>query len=513
MGYAPADYNIGGKLFISVLVALLLGYLWACFEKERNPLDVLKLVSSGETPPAPPNPSPKKTSTPAPIPPKAPPATPVADPVPKADPAPRVTPASPAIGKSLSPAEVTSLFASIDEQVRRGRILEAREKINAQNKFLIPADSVGRFREYEERVDRYYKLTQETTRGGMIDLPQLWQLFPRSTPGKLVVKILDDQAGSIYYETITGIRSSAKKSDFEIKKLEAPYARAELRDELRKQAGYKGIDAVLDPGQPALYRDKPGKKATGLQFFDLADFCTRNGFNDEIIPLFDEALRRDPDLLRTVHETKADRMVNVLLYFLGINSASDAEKTLDILKERYADARPYQEKVAGDSETQAMIQILLKKGGPIAKVNPTTPPVPNPNPPNPTPQPPVPQPPIPQPPTPQPPTPPEPVDPGPVANPLEGYPMKAREFVGKGDVHFEEAMKHLRRSDPNTNPEGWADENKKALELFMKANSECFLPAQDMFARGAVPQSLLDRVRDTQQRARLCRIRSVSSKK
>ncbi len=523
MPYQTADYNVGGKLFLAVLAALLLGYLWACFENNRNPLEVAKLFSSSEPPP-PPSPAKPKPSPPPPTPVKPAAAPPAADPVPKPDPAPRVTAPERGALKTMSPAEAAAIFSSIDENLRRGRILEAREKINSTNKLLLPESEIGRFRDYEERVGKYYQLAQETSKG-IIDMPQLYQLITRGALGKLVVKILSDKDGTISYETITGIRSTGKRSDFEsIRKLEPPYARAEIREELKKQAGYKGIDAILEPGQPSVYRERPGKKATGLQFFDLADFCARNGFNDELVPLFDEALKRDPDLLNTVHETKAERMVNVFFYFLGTKSAKDAEMTLGILNERYADSRAYREKVAGDKETQDMIQHLLK--GPVAIAQPVrpTPPAPDPvprppavkeRPANPVPQPQPPQPIPPQPPPPQPlPPAPEPAVEPPPGNGIMGtLPAKTREFVAKGDAYFQQGMAHLRRSDLNTNPEGWAEENKKALELFMKANNEGYLPAQNMFGKGPVPRSLCDKVRETTMLASLCRKRSVTARK
>jgi len=57
-------------------------------------------------------------------------------------------------------------------------------------------------------------------------------------------------------------------------------------------------------------------------------------------------------------------------------------------------------------------------------------------------------------------------------------------------------MKHLRRLDPEANPTGWADENKKAHELFIKASEECYVPAADAFKARDVPLQLLDRIRE-----------------
>ena len=53
---------------------------------------------------------------------------------------------------------------------------------------------------------------------------------------------------------------------------------------------------------------------------------------------------------------------------------------------------------------------------------------------------------------------------------------------------------------------------KKALKLFMQANGEGFMPAQDLYATG-VPMALLDRVRETSMRTALCRKRSVSTRR
>ena len=94
----------------------------------------------------------------------------------------------------------------------------------------------------------------------------------------------------------------------------------------------------------------------------------------------------------------------------------------------------------------------------------------------------------------------------------DGTNAKISDFVVKGDRLFNEAMVHLRNSDPSINPDGWADENKKALKLFMQANGECYLPAQDSYSSG-IPTQLLDRVRETSMRTALCRKRSVSTRR
>jgi hypothetical protein len=89
-----------------------------------------------------------------------------------------------------------------------------------------------------------------------------------------------------------------------------------------------------------------------------------------------------------------------------------------------------------------------------------------------------------------------------------GTPPEVLELVARGDRNFDEGMKHLLNSDPGVNPDGWSQENSKALELFKKANAESYLPAQERYTTGW-PLPLLDRVRETTMRVALCRKRSV----
>lgn len=119
-----------------------------------------------------------------------------------------------------------------------------------------------------------------------------------------------------------------------------------------------------------------------------------------------------------------------------------------------------------------------------------------------------------------PPVAPSPSDPGPgddrPSNPttiaLVDAPPKVSALVAQGDKYYAEAERHLNASNPQDNPTGWTDENKKALELFNKAQKDCYLPAQDAYGNASIPTAVLDRVRETGLRLRVCRIRSVSSR-
>jgi hypothetical protein len=521
------SYGFGGKLIGAVILALLGGYIWACVETGRSPLAVLHLFDSKEDPePAKTPPPPKKESKPEPIAAKKPEPPKPVEPVvaKKPEPAPLAGP------RLYSPADMSILFNETDDLIRRGKFFDARNKIANASRLQVPPDSQTKFTEYEIRVNKLHNLLLETTKGGTIEMPKMTRILIKNG-GKLIVKILNETADAVTYETLTGIRSRITKDNCEkVEPLEAVYARVEVNNELKTQAGYKGLVLEADPMKPLTLKDKPGRTATGLQIFDLADFCARNGANNHLLPLFEEALARDPDLLVTVHETKADRMVEVLIYFLSINSAADARRTADLLRDRYSDTKSYKDRVVADADINAAMDSVLKRGKPLAKLDsaPHPKPVPetarpaDPKPTSPSPDTPRPvEDPKPATPEPAPPKPAEevvrntdpekPLEPTAVAMP-EGTSTKIADLVSRGDKYYNEAMVHLQASNPAVNPDSWADENHKALVLFTQAAKECFGPAQEMYPSG-VPTALLDRFRETTMRMALCRKRSVSTRR
>jgi hypothetical protein len=491
------DFHFGGKLFLAILLALALGYLWACVEAGRSPLDIVNLFK--ESPPAAPV-AKKELPTTKPVAPKKvepPKSAPIA--VKKAPPA-----ALPIPGPRMySAIEMGGLFKDLDEHLRRGRFFEAREKLQNTSRLMIPQDAMAKFTGYDDRVGLYHALLMETTKGGTIDkMPQMTQVLIKNA-GKLVVKVLSENEETLTYETLMGIRSKiAKNRCEEIKPLTPVYASVEVSLELKKQADYRGLAVETEPGKPMVLKDQPGRKTTAIQIFDLADFCARNGANDKLVPLFDEALRRDADLLATVHETKADRMVEVLFYFVSVKSASDVARTSDILRERYADTKSYRERVAGDPEVKPLMEFALvrKPAEPVAKPAENTQPVPDP--------------------APVQPEPPEieritepgrPIEPTSVSMPVGTAPAIV-DLISRGDKFFIQAKQHLEASNPAINPNDWADENKKALEFFVKANQDCYLKAQNFYVDGSPPMPLLDRVREATMCTALCRKRSVRSR-
>jgi hypothetical protein len=391
-------------LFVATAVALLLGYLWACVDGGRNPLDPVRLIWGRP---------PEVVQRPSADPPKPKPPL-------------------------LSPEEMSIRFSSIDESLALGRIPEAQEKVRAIDRLLVPEPSMDRLRGYERRVDRYGALLLETSRGGLIERPRLWALAVEGGAVQFV-RGLTRENGRVCFETLRGRRSSVKESDVRSQEpLEETSARAEVRGELVRLAAAAGIEVWGDPGGPASCREAAGRSAGGLAFFDLADFCARNGANEEIVPLFDEGLRRDPDLVRTVREARAGRLVDVFRYFRVIRASDDARRTLEILKDRYADTEAF--KRIDDQDPVLVVDEVEKPS-----------------------------------------------------------PGKAGELTALGDRLVDEARAVLRRSDPQGDPAAWAAASDRAIELLMKAISEGYLPAQETYSKGGIPKPLLDRVRETQK--------------
>lgn len=409
MGPAHPAPDVGGRLFVAASVALLLGYLWACVDGGRSPLDPVRFL--WDRPP-------ETVRQPLKVKPKTP---------------------GPERGPALFTAGEMSLrFASIDESLAHGRIPEAQEKVRAIDRLLVPEPSMERLRGVERRIERYMALLQETSRGGLVERPRLWALAMEGGAVELV-RVQTREDGRVCFETLRGRRSSVKESDVRsLQPLDEPSARAAVREELARIAAEAGIEVSGDPGGPTSFRERAGRRVGGLAFFELADFCARNGANEDVVPLFDEGLRRDPDLVRTVREARAGRLVDIFRYFRVIRASDDARRTLEILKDRY-----------GDTEAFRRID-----------------------------------------------------DPDPVeaaGKPEAPSPGKAGERTALGDRLVEEARSVLRRSDPRGDPAAWAAAIDRAIELLMKANGEGYLPAQETYPEGGVPKPLLDRVRETQK--------------
>jgi len=495
MARRGSDFHFAGKLVVVLVLAAIGGFVWAMWETGRGPGDILKLFGGGETAAV----EPAKKDAAKETPPPPPPATKKDTP----KDLPKDAPKQPA--KGYSAVEMESLFRDVDGKLAAGRIKEARDRIAGFNRLLVPPEHAARFRELETKTDLCHKLLQETSPGAAVPLPEMAEIVTLVGTRGILVKNLVEMGDEYAYETLTGIRSRLPKAQVrELTKLTETGRRMAAVDyELERLCQSRGVYATRAPNGMVFTAPV---SVTGMAFFDLADFCARNGHNARLVPLFEESHRRDPGILATVHESKADRMVNVFFYFLSLHSKDDARTAYAILKTRYRDTKSYRDRIESDTDVVDGYQVLV--GEKIAKAlpppRPEDPPVKPP--PDPEPDPPV-----------KPPPTVEGSDPKPVttgATPLpDGAPDAAARCVRQGDGYYDEARKHLLNSDPNLNPDGWAAENKRALDLFTRA-FEQYEAAQNAYDKAgqSVPSSLLKRFRETQMSRSLCRKRAVSSK-
>jgi hypothetical protein len=407
-------------------------------------------------------------------------------------------------------SELSAIHQGVDDLVRRGKFLQAAEKLREVKRPRVPPGDLAKLAEVEQRVAGYAGLLLETAAGNTFDPPSLARIAIKNG-GKPVGRIVKNDDRFLLYETLTGIRSRLEKERLDtLTPLTAQESSAEVQTEFRRQCGNRMLMLQTVPGKPPDWKELGGKTVTGAQYFALAEFAARNGAGEYLAGLFDLAVARDPEIRATAHAAKGERLVNQLFYALTVNQMPQANYALDALTTRYRDTAPYREKLFADKETSEIVKVLLKRDLPEpkilavaepAKTAPSDkPPVAGPLTPPPTPDP-----------LPLPPPEPAPAPPGVVVTAIRlpaGTPPDVVELVARGDKNFDEGMKHLLNSDPGSNPDGWSKENGAALVLFKKANDEGYLPAQDKFSTGW-PQPLLDRVRETTMRIALCRKRSV----
>ncbi len=498
-------FHFGAKLFGCLIVAAVCGFAWALFESGRTPGDIISLFRGPEETPG----AGASTDTPPPK-----PGASIKD---AAPPKSVVPPPPKPSANEYTDANMQSLFVSVESLLKQGRIQEAHKKIEETNRLLVPSAHRGTFGALVSRVENSHALLQETNPGAAIPFPAMHELRTAEGVRAIIVKNLVEAGNEYSYETLTGIRSRLPKSQVrELTPINDRGRQAAAVDyELEKLCMYRNVTIEKGAAGCAFLA---GAKVNGLAFFDLADFCARNGHNTRLAPLFDEARKRDPGIQQTVHEEKADRLVNVFFYFLSLHAKEDARLVYKILQARYANTRAYRDKVAGDGDVVDGYQVLV--GEKIAAAVPPPPPKsgdPVPPPTQPDPPPTDPDPPRPPPTDPDPPptyvdddAPPDPSQKTTLAS---GAPDAAIKACSQGDAYFEQAMKHLRRSDPVANPSGWGSENKKALELFGKAWA-CYETAQRELEKAAmgIPQNLLRRARDTTMSRALCRKRAVSTR-
>ncbi len=502
-------FALGGKLILVIMAAISGGFLWAMWETGTSPTALFKALSSatgtdetsgaGGTSAGDPANNPAKDPVKQPD--KDPSKPPDKDPVKPKDP-PKETP------KTYLASHMTLLFTEVESALRDGKIRAARDAVDKINKLLVPTEFLSKFSDVETRVRRLWKLVLETTPGSLIDSPEMAHILIKGggTHGLYVKNVVE--TGSEYrFETLDGIRSRKAKADIEsFEKLDRFKGLAAVNVELERKAGYKGIVLKTEGGRMT-FEHKKGTTVEGISYFELADFCARNGANRCLPPLFDKSFELDAGIIDTVHENKAEALVNVMIYFISIRSKEDAKWTRDVLVGRYRETRAFQEKVEKDDELKKTYESLFSEPLAVARTPDKTPDKPDKQPDQPA---------TPDPDPPPPPPPPtENTEPnnerGPVSLPADTS-QKVKDLCKKGDEAYKSAMEHLLNSDPNSNRDGWAAENRKALEFFTAA-FQSYQAAQESYGEARVPQALLNRFNEVQMCRAMCRKRSVSTKK
>lgn len=460
MAYAsPPGFRFGQKLTIVLLLTCVAGFVLAMVER-RPWMRVNTAPPVPEELPVQPDP-PVSTEEPE-----------------KEDPG----PASPFLaGKRLD-----VLFKEVDLKILRAEYDAAAEQLDRVKEIHVAQkERRATLRSWKSRVRIFRELVRETRKGRIIPMPGMTRLELKNG-GKIVARSLLDREGSYSLEEITGIRSRIDKGDVaRIKKLDPRTAFWEIWEKLKVLCAPFGIEARDEKENDLFvfrFELEKGRSVSGERFFALADFCVSNGANRLVTTLFDEALKRDRNLVKKMHEKKGDRLVSLLLYFLSVPSPADVEYLFnEVLQPRYSDTGAFRERLRNDPESLDRLAMILEKPVDLEPDGKEDPPA-------------------------------SPGKPATEESLPEATPDGIRKTIHRGDEYYREAMKHLLRSDPSKSQETWGGENRKALDLFRKA-AGAYAEAQEGYEGTAnIPSALLNRFRETQIRISLCRKRSVSGR-
>lgn len=397
--------------------------------------------------------------------------------------------------KKVEPAQMTQqqfkdLLTMIDRTIKRGELDAARAELAKTDRSRIPDGLTNEWNAVNARLKLYFALVAETNMGRLSQPPKVYELL-LDTGGQMIVKISTSDDKYIYFETLTGIGSSIETSRLKAPPKELTSGQAVARMEETLISKCKSRNIIVDEVDYLItgFRDSPSRPAAAISFFDMADYCVEHGLNDKAVMLLDEAIKRDQDIVRTVHEEKAKRLLDLLWFSIQIKATDDARETFEKLNSKYSDTVAF-----------AMNRDKLKqhygpavKEGPVARADPR--PAESRKDPEPT-----------QTPTEAPKT--EPTETSSAPTSTSGAPDEIQAKIRLGDEHFAKGKKHL--SDYNNNPnDGQAV--RHALKEFTAA-FQAYDEAQNMYERLGmrIPQDLLDKVRETNMIRSMCRKLAVS---
>lgn len=392
-----------------------------------------------------------------------PPAPPVAEKTPQIPPIPPVKPAVP----KADPSD--SKLAEIENFIREGELEDAEKAIQeALSSRNIGDAASAALKKDRQRLDTYKGLIQESSTGNLVELPQVTKVTLKSGETCYVRILNDNNPDTILCSDVGGARIRLKRANVaETSVIDPDQSRDLYEREYRRKL-----------------QDLQGKKLSSKDYYDLADYCIRNGVNWHMTELFDKALALDKDLLNTVRVFKAKRLYDIFLFYLQKRKKDDADAVLKVLTKKYSGLVEI-----GKEEMEMLAALGNKPAIDQPHTDPTMLQPVNTDPANPQQNPPI-----------------AVNPPDPPSNPVSPDDARHQDLMAKANTLYDEAMTHLMASDPTENPKHADDENKKALDVLTKALN-LYISAQEI----KDSNWLRDRIRETNSTRAMCRKRAVSA--
>jgi hypothetical protein len=463
--------GFGGSIVLFALLGLATGVAWAVLAGDHAPAEIWAKLTGASTPEPPP------VRPPVPTPDRPTPPTKITTPT---EPAPATPPSS-----VYAAAEMNRLRERLDRALFRGDLPEAQKALAEIRNEKVPPEARAWYDETRPRVATYAALMMLTDDGAPVPPPALFEV---ALPGATrTVRILERSDAKISFEEFSGAKIGIAPSMLrgEPKPLEPESAHYAAVLELIDRGKERGVEiktVVRPSGRGFSVASAAGGAPTPMDYFDLADFANHWGLTAAVPALFEWAARDNPGVEGAVREVKARRLMKVFLVCLSIRNLPEARRVLGILNARFAGTEAFRELADGPMAAfyaEATGSELKADAPALAQTSP-------------------------------PPRAPDPAPEEPAAGTRSNNLQEAQALIQKGDAAFEAAMGHVQRANPNTNPRGCDEENRKALLKLQEARG-AFNEAQEIYdnAGQSVPKSLMEKLRRATQELYFCRRRAV----
>lgn len=483
------------RLMTGVSIGTAVGLIWACIETGKTPLDlfVSRRPPRVDVPKVEPTPLPLPTTLPPVISSAPPPAPPEPLPAPPVPPVPE----SPRIAR-MAPAEWTALRNQVDWKVVHGDFSGALQSLQVLETRHPPEESAEEAKDLVERIKSYIELVGEMDSRCVREPPRLMHFTLVSGQSRMAALVTRDDRW-LYIDELTGLAEKLDRTHLREPPRELTREEALVYVEwvLERRCSNRGIicERKNGSGNIEAFFDNPRRRIppSALDYFDVAEFCAENGLARYVAMLLEIARKREENLVRAVREAKAAGLIKLIRQYERLGLFLERGEAFARLNSRYFETDTFRREIAWLKEK---FGARVKEPPRIASTLPARPKgekggressaVPQPVPPS-----------------------------------EEGWEREykgpvslteAEACMARGDGFFKEGKRHLARSDPNENPRGWAEENRKALDLMSKA-WEQYDNAQIIYQRlrKPIPRELLDKHRETNMIRAMCRKRAVRS--